>query len=189
MEIKHNLLYLLHQEKFFIYNLLQGTKIAEFVLHSNTSNMSVDENVIYFSSPKVDVFLLDKECKTVNKRINLKNWEPCGLGIDVHYLYVCDRQQNRILVFNKERLKLIRQFGNPILKRPTSIILDNELLYIMDLERIVVLNIKGEIFQVIGEGIPGVGNTQNVAILPRNFCIANNRLYVQTQNSRVLIFE
>jgi len=179
----NNTLYLLHPWKLIIYNLVQNTRM-ECALASHVCNMSVDKNVVYLTTGNIYAFY--KKETTLHKIITHEY--ACGVANDKDNLYICDRSMNNILVFDKIQYQMIREFGNQILKKPTSILCYNNFLYISDLERMVVLTITGELFRVIGENT-GIGNTSGVGFLPRNFCIVNNRLYILSRNSSVLIFE
>jgi len=193
MDLVNNILYMLKPRGFIIYHFLENFIIKEWNFPENRDvyNMTIDQDFIYFTTSSC-IFKYNKEGKEIDQIRPTEKVDLCGIANDNEYLYICERHENKILVLLKEGSILIREFGKTRLKRPSSIYLHQNILYVWDFKCITVLSIENEeMYQVIGTGMEGIGNTEGTTHLGPHLCIVNNRLYVSTPASgnRIYLFE
>jgi len=190
MEIRKNILYILKDGPFYIFNLLQNCVTYNWKLLSNVYNMTIDDNFIYFPT-YTHITIYNKEGQSI-KEIRIPSTELCGIANDKEYLYVCNTSKDyKILVIKKETGTVIRELGQNILKKPSSIYLYDNFIYVWDYKCITVLSIENsEIFQYLGQGIDDIGNNDGATYLANHMCVVKNRFYVANPHSRrILMFE
>jgi len=126
-----------------------------------------------------------------NKQRSKKDGEfnsPCGITIDTQFLYVCDKDNNRVQVLDKENGKFIYQCknnGKRLLDNPLSILLYENLLYVGDWNGIQVYSKQNKCIKYFGNYGTRKGEFKRVTSL----CIINDQLYIiDSGNNRIQVW-
>ena len=114
------------------------------------------------------------------------NW-PCGVQCHNNRVYVCDRNNGRIQVFDSD-LKFTRSFGNARgeLKQPWDIDFDHQgNIYIVDLDRnqVLVFTVNGQYLRHFGRKGQGKGELS----APHGLCVSGEYVYVTEEGGNWLV--
>jgi len=212
VDLKSDRLYIIDQKSVFVQNLKEkGNEISHAwnlpYTDSYDRNIKIDNSIdsgndnIYITiGLQPQIFIYSKEKKEL-KKVFGKKWpgrgmgeftKPSHLAIDQNYLYICDTNNHRIQVLDKETGHYISQWGKKgcsigQFEFPSAIYLISEknnsninsssnedLFYITDNKSIQLFNRKGKCVQRIEE------RAHNISDIHYNYglCLFNGLLYI-----------
>jgi len=121
--------------------------------------------------------------------INLVNFfSPAGITVDEKYLYVCDKDNNRVQVLDKENGTFIRYFEDRKRNflRPQSILLHDDFICVGDQDGIQLFTRESnKCVQILGKKGGGIGEFDTVA----GICIVGDKLYAADfRNKRIQVW-
>jgi len=169
IDIVNNELYLLHYKEFRVVDLLAYSVILQWSLpkESNTNvigyRLKAEQEKIYFTYAYDFhyVYHYYKNGKEIKKygKLNESNRDgefnsPAEIGIDEKYLYICDKENDRVQVIDKENGKFIRNFitNQQPLQCPQSILLYDSVIYVGDFRGIQIFSREENIcIQILNE--------------------------------------
>jgi len=208
-----SLLYIAGKHDVTLLDLNNDTVVSSWNLPVNTiwkfRGIKIDGSIIYLTLrfPYV-VFLCDSNNGKVLKKFGNENEEqvsskqgefnqPCGITVNIKYLYICDNQNHRIQVLTKDKGIFKTQWGKHKQKErekqgfflPYSIFYDEKhekIFYIGD-RFSVSLWTDGECFRRLGDQESGRKMNQFDAVF--GICKTDDRLFVSDfENKRIQIF-
>jgi len=204
MDLNNNQFYFLGYDKVLIFemktNFLMDWKLPlEKGKPVGGMAIKVDEKKVYFTPWQITnyIYLYSKTGTFIrtfgSKEKSKKQGEfscPCGLTIGKTRLYICDKENNRIQVLDKDG-NFIAQWQDeakdPLitLTSPRTIFYYDKLYYVGDAYSIRVFNRSGRRLQRFGPEGNGEGGFKEVTGL----CMVNAKLYVVDQgNARIQVW-
>jgi len=210
-----SLLYIAGKHDVTLLDLNNDTVVSSWNLPVNTiwkfRGIKIDGSIIYLTlrSPNI-VFLCDSNNGKVLKKFGNENEEqlsskqgefnqPCGVTVNIKYLYICDNQNHRIQVLTKDKGIFKTQWGQTKQEErgkggfylPYCIFYDEKnekIFYIGDRFSVSLWMTDGECFQRLGDQQAGRKMYQFDAVF--GTCKTDDdRLFVSDfENNRIQIF-
>jgi len=204
MEIHNNHLYLTGDLSLIVVEIKTNTIIQTYDLPKEKdgpvggAHLKIDHEKFFFTPHFKNsnyIYCMNQNGKEI-KRFGCKEksqkegefGRPRGITIDETYLYVCDYENHRLQVVNKENGKFIRQLtmGKRKFNYPQSILLYENFIYIGDINGIQVFTKDTNKFtKIFGSHGSKIGEFRRVTGL----CIVNSKLYVvDHDNKRIQVW-